>query len=76
VAPPERVAPEVDHGLWDAVRSLPKRERELVALRYVGGLTEPEIAASLGIAVGTVSRGLHDARSRLERLLTPEKEQT
>jgi RNA polymerase sigma-70 factor (ECF subfamily) len=76
VAPPERVAPEVDHGLWDAVRSLPRRERELVALRYVGGLTEPEIAASLGIAVGTVSRGLHDARSRLERLLTPEKEQT
>jgi RNA polymerase sigma-70 factor (ECF subfamily) len=71
---PELVAPEIDFAIWDAVRSLPKRERELVALRYVAGLTEPEIGSALGLAVGTVSRGLHDARTRLERLLTPEKD--
>jgi RNA polymerase sigma-70 factor (ECF subfamily) len=69
-------APSVDFELWDAVRALPKRERELVALRYVGGLTEPEIASTLGLAVGTVSRGLHDARSHLERMLTAEKDAT
>ena len=69
-------APEVDFELWDAVRALPKRERELVALRYVGGLTEPEIASTLGLAVGTVARGLHDAWSHLERMLTPEKDTT
>ncbi len=27
--------PEIDVALWETVRSLPKRERELVALRYV-----------------------------------------
>ena len=49
-------APEVDHALWDTVRRLPKRERELVALRYLAGLTETEIASTLGIAPGTVAR--------------------
>ena len=55
------------------MRALPKRERELVALRYVGGLTEPEIAHALGIATGTVSRGLHDARAHLQLMLESEE---
>ena len=67
-------APEVDVALWDTVRSLPKRERELVALRYVAGLTEPEIATTLGIAKGTVARGLHDARAHLHAMLAPEED--
>jgi RNA polymerase sigma factor (sigma-70 family) len=67
-------APEIDVALWEVVRSLPKRERELVALRYVAGLTEPEIAATLGIAKGTVSRGLHDARAHLHSMLAPEED--
>ncbi len=70
------VVPEVDVDLWAAVRGLPPRERELVALRYVGGLTEPEIAATLGIAAGTVARGLHDARARLHLTLAPEEDKT
>ena len=66
--------PEIDVALWETVRSLPKRERELVALRYVADLTEPEIAATLGIAKGTVARGLHDARAHLQSMLTPEED--
>jgi len=66
--------PEIDVALWDIVRSLPKRERELIALRYVAGLTEPEVAATLGIASGTVSRGLHDARAHLHQMLAPEED--
>lgn len=72
--PPSAVDPEIDVALWDAVRDLAPREREMVALRYVAGLTEPEIAKALGIAVGTVSRGLHDARGRLARMLEPEED--
>jgi len=68
------VVPDTDPDLWEAVRGLPRRERELVALRYVGGLTEPEIAATLGLAAGTVARGLHDARARLHRTLAPEED--
>ena len=75
-APPASVVPDTDPDLWAAVRGLPRRERELVALRYVGGLTEPEIAATLGLASGTVARGLHDARARLHRALATEEDKT
>ncbi|MFN8035935.1 MAG: sigma-70 family RNA polymerase sigma factor [Acidimicrobiia bacterium] len=54
-----------DHDLWDAVRSLPPRARTAVALRYLGGLTEPEIASTMGIATGTVAATLSKARARL-----------
>ena len=73
----ERVEPaagEVDVALWTTVASLPKREREVIALRYVAGLTEAEIASTLGIAPGTVARCLHDARARLHSMLAPEED--
>lgn len=64
--------PGADIGvdLWDAVERLPRRERELVALRYILGLREVDIAGLLGLAPGTVSRSLHDARQRLRHALT------
>jgi RNA polymerase sigma factor (sigma-70 family) len=74
VAPVVEHPPEIDVALWETVRSLPNRERELVALRYVGRLTEPEIAAALGIAPGTVARSLHDARHHLRSMLAPEED--
>ena len=51
LAPAPTVEPEVDVALWETVRSLPKRERELVALRYVAGLTEAQIASTLSAAL-------------------------
>jgi RNA polymerase sigma-70 factor (sigma-E family) len=45
-----------------AVRELPRRQQEVLILRYWSGLSELEIAAALGISAGTVkssaSRGL------------------
>jgi RNA polymerase sigma-70 factor (sigma-E family) len=41
--------------LLAAVARLPRRAREVLALRYYLGLTDTEIAAALGIARGTVS---------------------
>jgi RNA polymerase sigma-70 factor (ECF subfamily) len=55
--------------LWELVASLPDRERVAVALRYGGGLTEPEIAAVLGVATGTVSATLNHARAKLRTAL-------
>lgn len=40
--------------LLEAVRSLPADDRALVALRYWGDLTPPEIAELLGVPTGTV----------------------
>ena len=74
LASPVEPRPEIDVALWQTVRELPDRERELVALRYVAGLTEAQIASTLGIAPGTVARGLHDARAHLHTMLAPEED--
>jgi RNA polymerase sigma-70 factor (ECF subfamily) len=56
--------------LWKLVGALPERERIAVGLRYGAGLTEAEIAAALGVAVGTVSATLNHARQKLRTALT------
>ncbi|HVW40415.1 MAG TPA: SigE family RNA polymerase sigma factor [Amycolatopsis sp.] len=40
--------------LWQALRELPPRQRAVIVLRYYEGLSELEIARSLGISAGTV----------------------
>jgi RNA polymerase sigma-70 factor (sigma-E family) len=54
-------------GLWPALGRLPKRQRAVIVLRYFEDLTEVQVAAELGITVGTVkshtSRALSALRS-------------
>jgi RNA polymerase sigma-70 factor (ECF subfamily) len=65
-AAPVTVAPgDLGVELWAAVRGLPARMREAIALRYVRDLTEDEVAATMGVAPGTASDTLHVARRRL-----------
>jgi RNA polymerase sigma factor (sigma-70 family) len=56
-------------ALVGALRSLPRRQRQAVALRSLTGLPETEVAAMLGISAGTASahvrRGLDAMRNRL-----------
>ncbi len=63
--------PECEAGLdvRAALRELPPREQVCVVLRFFDDLTVPQIAASLGIAEGTVKRYLSDARAHLLPLL-------
>jgi RNA polymerase sigma-70 factor (sigma-E family) len=53
-----------------AVRTLPRRQREVLVLRYYDGASEAEIADVLGISTGAVkthaSRGLHAVAHLLE----------
>jgi RNA polymerase sigma-70 factor (ECF subfamily) len=66
LAPPIAVegdAPAIE--LWRAVAALPPRERAAVALRYVGGLSEKEVAEALGVTPGTVATALSRARKKL-----------
>jgi RNA polymerase sigma factor (sigma-70 family) len=55
-----------------ALRTLPDRQREVLALRYYLDLSEAEIAATLGISPGSVKthahRGLAALTDRLEAL--------
>ncbi len=68
--------PEFDPDLWCAVASLPLRQREVIALRYVDDLTEANIAAGLGISEGAVSASLTKARRRLGEILDTQDEVT
>jgi RNA polymerase sigma-70 factor (sigma-E family) len=61
-------AEEHEHVLA-AVRTLPRRQREVLVLRYWSDLSEADIAATLGIAVGTVKSNASRGLTRLEKLL-------
>lgn len=64
-----------DLDLWQAVAALPRREREAVALRYVAGLGEAQVAETMGISEGAASASLSSARRRLQRTLRIEAEE-
>jgi RNA polymerase sigma-70 factor (sigma-E family) len=71
--------PSAEHGaiagderrrVLDALRALPDRQREVLALRYYLELSEAEIAETLGISAGSVKthahRGMAALATRLE----------
>jgi RNA polymerase sigma-70 factor (ECF subfamily) len=58
----DRVADQLD--VATALRALPGRQREVLVLRHLCGLSEPEVAERLGLGLGTVKTHLrrgHDA---------------
>jgi RNA polymerase sigma-70 factor (sigma-E family) len=72
----ERTFDVEEHGLgldvWAAVRELPYRQRACVVLRYLEGMTEPEIAQTLNVPLGTVKSQLSRGRARLADHLGPD----
>jgi RNA polymerase sigma factor (sigma-70 family) len=51
--------PPIDETLMTALRRLPDRQREVIALRVLLGLSGQETATELGISVGSVGTHLH-----------------
>lgn len=51
--------------LIGAMRELPDRQREAVALRYLAGLSQAEVAEALGVSPGTVARHVNRGLTRL-----------
>lgn len=62
-------------ALADALTALPRRQREVVALRYLAGCGEDDVAEALGIAKGTVKEHAKRARSHLRGLLDEAEEE-
>jgi RNA polymerase sigma-70 factor (ECF subfamily) len=52
-----------------AIETLPDREREVLALKEFEGLSYKEIAALVGVPIGTVMSRLYSARKRLLQAL-------
>jgi RNA polymerase sigma-70 factor (ECF subfamily) len=67
---PERATGDVE--FWDAVRSLPRRQSQVIALHYLEDLSVADIADVLEMAPGTVKKHLHDGRHELARRLRME----
>lgn len=61
--------------LWLLVADLPPRQREAVALRHVGHLTEAQVAEVMGVARGTVSATLRAAHAALHAALATDTEE-
>jgi RNA polymerase sigma-70 factor (ECF subfamily) len=74
--PPAAEADPIDAQadlFWEAVRRLPRRQAQAVALRYYSDLSVAQIASAMGCAEGTIKAHLHAARQRLaERLRSDE----
>lgn len=63
----------VDPEFWAAVRALPRRQAQVIALFYIDDRPIAEIADILEMSPGTVKRHLHNGRQTLARRLgTPE----
>jgi RNA polymerase sigma-70 factor (sigma-E family) len=85
--PPEAPAdgPGADHDVLrgaqrraviDAMARLPRRQREVLALRYYLDLSERQIAETLGISPGAVKSHASRGSDALRRSLTPLLEET
>lgn len=62
-----------DEGLLVALRRLPQRQREVVALRVLLDLDTDTTASQLGIAPGTVTTHLHRALTHLRTVLNKQR---
>ena len=63
-----------DPEFWAAIRALPRRQAQVVALHYLEDRSVAEVAEILDVTPGTVKRHLHDGRSALARRLGSEDE--
>jgi RNA polymerase sigma-70 factor (sigma-E family) len=56
-------------ALAEALARLPRRQREVVVLRYLSDLSEADVAAALGVSAGSVKTHLHRGLASLRSLL-------
>jgi RNA polymerase sigma-70 factor (ECF subfamily) len=64
-----------DPEFWHTVRSLPRRQSQVVALFYLEDLPIADVADILDMSPGTVKRHLHNGRLALARRLQEEVEE-
>ncbi|MGE5374783.1 MAG: RNA polymerase sigma factor [Bacteroidota bacterium] len=66
---------EIQNRTWDAMQKLSPRQRAVIVQRYYLEMSEKEMAAESGAAVGTIKWLLNAARERLRSLLVGRSEE-
>lgn len=74
--PPGTIDPYAEErlDLQQALRALPQRQREVVALRFLADMSVEDVAAVLGLSVGTVKSHTSRGLQRLRTLVVQEAE--
>lgn len=62
-----------NRAMWEALGTLPRRQRQVLVLRYWLDLDMQAIADTLGIAVGTVKATAHHAIAALRKALEEDR---
>ncbi|HJR18728.1 MAG TPA: SigE family RNA polymerase sigma factor [Actinomycetota bacterium] len=60
------IAGEAGASVISALRGLARRQRECLVLRYYAGMSDSQIAADLGVSLGSVKRHIHRGLEKLE----------
>ena len=60
--------------VWQAINSLKEKERAIIILRDIEGLSYKEISEVLGYSLGRVKSRIHEARQNLKTILETETE--
>ena len=66
---------QLRHRLFQALESLPPKQREAIELRFYGDLTVDEISVAMGISDGSVKVHLYRGLNRLNEIMTTTKEE-
>jgi RNA polymerase sigma-70 factor (ECF subfamily) len=67
--PPLEELPDESEEVWDAVRRLPRRQTQAIALVYLDGLSTDEAGVVLGCSGGSVKTHLKRGRETLAKRL-------
>jgi RNA polymerase sigma factor (sigma-70 family) len=62
-------------ALVQALQTLPRRQRETIALRYLADLSESDVSAALGLSTGSVKTHLHRGLARLRDSMGSDEEE-
>ena len=65
----EAISNEREKFLWKAINSLKEKERAVIILRDMEGLSYNEIAETLKCSLGRVKSRIHEARNKLKSVL-------
>jgi len=66
------ISKDRESQVWKAINSLKEKERAIIVLRDMEGLSYKEIAEVLGCSLGRVKSRIHEARQSLKTILETE----
>ncbi|MFC1712452.1 RNA polymerase sigma factor [Candidatus Poribacteria bacterium] len=68
----DAISKDREKRIWQAINSLKEKERAIIVLRDIEGLSYKEIAEVFGCSLGRVKSRIHEARQKLKDILETE----